>query len=118
MSEQSVVIALARCVHSRSNFGVRLELKAHRTWVADWAFPLKESAARKEGYDRTRIEGRFRIDTAYPGCPFCSAHFLVQCECGRVSCVSGASEVIRCPWCGNEGRISGRASSLGVGKDR
>jgi hypothetical protein len=118
MEEKSVAIAVARCTHSRSHFGVRIELKAISTWVADWAFALKESSARKEGYDRTRIEGRFCIGDAYPGCPFCSARSLVQCECGRVSCLADNSTVSRCPWCGHEGHAGGQASSLGVGSDR
>ncbi len=118
MVETSVAIAVARCTHSRSQFGVRIELKAPRTWVADWAFVLNESAAHKEGYNRTRIEGRFCIDDVYPGCPFCSAHALVLCDCGRVSCLSRESAVVTCPWCGKQGQVGGQPSSLGVANDR
>ena len=113
-----VVIAIAKCTQSRSPFGVRIEMKAPHTWLADWAFALKEKAARKEGYDQTRIEGRLGIDKEFPGCPFCSAQSLVQCDCGRITCLSHNSATVTCPWCGNQGRVSGKARSLGVGKDR
>jgi hypothetical protein len=118
MAMKSVAVASARCMHSRSHFGIRIELQAPKTWVVDWAFPLKETSGHKEGYDRTRVEGNFTIGDAYPGCPFCSARSLIQCECGHVSCISDMTTLARCPWCGNQGRVSGQAHALDMARDR
>ena len=71
MITPKVVIIMARCSHSKQSFGIRLEEKLTSQWMADWAFPIKEVAAKREGYDKSEIAGSFSVDDAYPGCPHC-----------------------------------------------
>lgn len=113
----NVVIVMARCNHNRQPFGSRFEEKARGQWLADWAFALKETAARKEGYDRNEIVGVFGFDRAYPGCPHCHAISLFKCGCGRVACWDGDRNSVTCPWCGSIGKVSGPVHSLNGGDD-
>ncbi len=114
----NVVIVMARCGRTRQSFGIRLEEYAPRQWGADWAFAVKEDAARREGYDRAVISGSFGFADTYPGCPSCHAKSLFKCSCGGVACCPGEAQTVHCPWCGEKGEISGSADSLSVGGDR
>lgn len=117
--QPNVVIVLARCRHSRQPFGVRFEEFRPGAWVADWAFPIKESAARREGYDRATIEGGFAYDPDYPGCPSCFARRLVKCRnCGQVMCYDGKEGVLTCPNCGASGRVTGTTGMVEVDRNR
>lgn len=69
----NVSIVMAVCSKTKKHFGIRLEERSRKTWVATWAFPLKESAGKREGYDKTKITGTFYLDFTYPGCPHCEA---------------------------------------------
>lgn len=113
----NVVIVLARCAHSAEPFGVRFEQQG-RAWIADWAFALRESVARREGYEATRLDGSFGFAHAYPGCPYCESSGLVKCGCGRVACWNGRSRRVFCPWCGSSGTLHGAIRSLDAGSDR
>jgi hypothetical protein len=113
-----VVIVLARCSQNRQGFGIRFEEKAASRWSADWAFAIKETTARKEGYDRAEIRGAFGSDPAYPGCPHCGARGIFKCNCGKVACWDGERRVVTCPWCGSTGGLSGHVESLRAGNDR
>lgn len=116
----NVVIVTARCSHNRQGFAIRFEQKAHGQWIADWAFAVKETLARKarkEEYDRSEITGAFGFDAAYPGCPHCRAKGVFKCGCGKVACWDGERGAITCPWCGARGKLSGHIESLGAGGD-
>ncbi len=113
-----VVIVIARCRHSHQTFGIRFEAKQSNTWIADWAFAIKEVAAKREGYDRGKIEGNFHFDAAYPGCPNCHATGIFKCPCSKVACWDGESGRVTCPWCRSTSQISGQIESLRVGRDR
>jgi hypothetical protein len=95
----NVAIVLAACCASRQPYGIRFEEKVPGQWVANWAFAIKESAAKKEGYDRGAINGAFGFDPAYPGCPACRASSFFQCGCGGRGCWDGESLRVTCPWC-------------------
>ena len=113
----NVVIVLSRCSRSRQPFGIRFEEKGRNCWIADWAFPLKETTARREGYDRGEIAGSFTFDPAFPGCPSCRASSFFKCgACGKVNCWANET-VITCSWCGNRGGIEGQVDRLGAGGD-
>lgn len=114
----NVVIVLARCARERGNFGIRLEEVSRGTWVADWAFPVKERTARKEHYDRGEVRGNFSFAPAYPGCPCCRAISAFKCACGKLSCWDGVARVVHCPWCGNRGELGGTVDSLSTSGDR
>ena len=113
-----VVILLARCRHSKTSFGIRLEEKRPAEWGADWAFPIQERSAAREGYDRTHIAGSFTVDPAYPGCSHCEAKGYFKCCCGKVACWDGQESPAVCPWCGEIVEISGFIDNLIAGSDR
>lgn len=113
------MIVLARCGKGRSNFGIRFEEKGRGQWVANWSFAIKETAAKKEGYDKGEISGTFIFDEIYPGCAYCRAHSILKCGCGKVSCWDGEKRGrVTCPWCNFQGEIGGPAESIGAGKDK
>lgn len=93
------VVVLARCTATRRPFGMRFEEKGRATWIVDWAFPMPETTAKREGYDRNTIAGEFRTDPKYPGCPGCSARDWFRCCCGKIGCWSGTDRHVTCPWC-------------------
>ena len=68
--EKEARIALCKCQEGRKIYGVRFE-KIAENWKYTWAFPIKESSAKREGYDNTKIIGNIYPDTKYPGCPYC-----------------------------------------------
>jgi hypothetical protein len=117
----NVVVVIARCRTSGSGniFGIRVEEKGQSQWIADWAFPIQEKKASKEGYANSRICGSFGIDPAlYPGCPYCHAPGFLKCGCGKIACWDGESRVVTCPWCGAKGELGGAIESLNAGNDR
>jgi hypothetical protein len=113
-----VVIVLSRCSQSRRPFGIRFEERAVGQWLADWAFSLKDDAARREGYDRSTLAGTFGFEADFPGCPSCRAKSCFKCGCGKVGCWDGQQPTVICPWCGTTGRLEGCIKSLSVGGDR
>jgi hypothetical protein len=94
-----------------------MEELSKRNWVGTWAFKLNEAAAGREGYDRTRLEGEFSFGDVYPGCPHCKGASAYQCSCEKLSCWSGASNEVRCPWCNTSATVTGSATSLRAGGD-
>lgn len=113
-----VVIAVARCSRSKECFGVRLEMVSHNNWVVNWAFPIKESLARKEGYDRSEITGQIQLSDSYPGCPYCNIKSIFKCSCGKIGCHHGETREVTCPWCNEKCRIEGEIDSLTISDDR
>ncbi|MDR1604411.1 MAG: hypothetical protein LBS10_06430 [Gracilibacteraceae bacterium] len=96
-------VILAKCsVHNRT-FGIRVE-KRGNDWVSTWAFPIDESKAKREGFDKTKITVSFVPADDYPGCPYCGSNDLIQCGCGRIICrregMTFGNHSFRCPWCG------------------
>ncbi|HEY9605898.1 MAG TPA: TerY-C metal binding domain-containing protein [Allocoleopsis sp.] len=118
MTSPKIVIVLTKCSFAKQSFGIRFEEKLSGQWVADWAFAIKESAAKREGYDRSKVAGTFGFDSAYPGCPFCKASGIFKCGCGKVACWDGEHRTVTCPWCGATSTITGQIESLSAGRDR
>jgi len=117
----TAAIVMARCTNRKLSFGIRWESSKPKRWVANWTFVIKESSATREGYDKVKIKGRFKLDDAYPGCPHCGATGIVTCGCGKSCCWTGQSEEIICPWCGKEIYVLGwgwGGGSLFGGSDR
>src|SRR5690348_10534083 len=104
----NVVIVVARCNRTKDLFGMRFEEKSRHRWVADWAFPILETMARKEGYDRNQIQVSFDFDYDYPGCPDCHAGSIFQCSCDKIACWQARRLpcVETCPWCGAQVTLS------------
>ncbi|GAB2618144.1 hypothetical protein Aab01nite_31790 [Paractinoplanes abujensis] len=118
MSRPNVVAMISRCSTARQPFGIRLEETGRRNWMVTWAFPVKESTAGKEGYDRSSIDGSFSTTDDYPGCTSCGATSLVLCNnCSKLGCWRGDQRVYTCPWCGSSGVVEGEITSLQAGRD-
>lgn len=119
MSHQrpQVVVVIARCRHRAENFGIRLEEKSGGQWEADWAFPIGEASAKREGYNQTRVAGSFAIGRDFPGCPSCESNSFFKCSCGKIACWDEARQVT-CPWCRQVIQLSGAIDSLDAGADR
>lgn len=93
-------IILSKCPKSNKLYGMRVE-KRNDDWVRTWAFPLSESQASHEGYNKNVISGSLDAVDNYPGCPYCEAFgFVVHgINCGKMSCYHG-EESMKCEWCG------------------
>jgi transposase-like protein len=114
-----VVIVIAKCISFRQNFGIRFENRNdHNEWVGTWAFPIKESVAKKEGYNKNVITGSFTFSSEYPGCPYCKSVGLIKCSCNNIGCWDGETDTITCPSCGKTSRIIGEIDSFQSGYDR
>jgi hypothetical protein len=112
-----VVIVMARCSSTRGAFGIRME-QMHGHWTATWSFALKEAAAAREGYDRTRLAGPFGATDEYPGCPGCRLMGWAQCgRCSRLSCYDGHATSHTCPWCGTQLQMEGTIDRIDAGRD-
>jgi hypothetical protein len=114
----NVVIVISHCNRTRESFGIRFEEKVEGEWAADWAFPVREALAKKEGYDQATIGGIITRDYEYPGCPYCKNDSFFQCGgCDKVSCYNSSFSVSTCGWCGNRGPVEGSIKKLKAGGD-
>ena len=113
-----VVIAAVRCLKTGKLYGIRFEEKSRNRWIGDWAFPLKENQAGKEGYDKTTIAGSFDFGETYKGCPYCESKGIFKCSCGKINCWDGVVKFVTCRWCGGKGELSGSIESINSGSDR
>jgi len=93
-----VNIVIAKCCKHNQTFGLRLE-KINNNWLRTWAFKIKESSVKREGYDKNPINGTLMPMPSYPGCPYCKADNVVLCGCGKVSCYLSESKSVYCYWC-------------------
>ncbi len=103
----NVAIVMARCCQTKQYYGIRFEERSQGHWVGDWAFAIKETMGKKEGYDRVEVKGIIELAEGYPGCPHCENMSIVQCSCQKVGCWDGVSLYFTCPYCGDTGSIDG-----------
>lgn len=68
-----------------------------------WAFPIKESSAKHEGYDPSSVSGNIIFADEYPGCPYCGGRNMTVCSCGHLNCTIVTNGVFTCEWCGTQG---------------
>ena len=115
---RNVVIVMGKCGATQKGYGMRFERRGGANWVATWAFSIKESLAKKEGYENSNIEGSFSFDEKFPGCPYCSSKSFFACSCGKVSCWDSEARIVTCPWCKKSAEIGGQVTSLTAGGDR
>jgi len=102
---KEAVVLLAKCPEFHKIYGIRTELLTPNRWQLTWAFPIKETSARREGYDQTSINGSLEFSSEYPGCPYCHSHQITVCSCGRVSCTVLKNDRAVCGWCGRRGEL-------------
>ena len=108
MSElKEAVIVLAKCAHSHKTYGMRVEKNGKDNWNVTWAFPIKESSAKREGYDKTTVKGNIQFSNEYPGCPYCGGTELTVCSCGHLGCTVVNNGIYTCEWCGSQGQLGG-----------
>lgn len=94
------VILLQKCSQTKKTFGNRVEERSPGKWYKNWAFPIRESKARNEGYDKSSINGMLYSAEEHPGCPYCGSRSSVLCgTCKRLTCWHGEKEM-SCQWCG------------------
>lgn len=113
-------IAMCKCKEiSGKTYGVRFQ-KADKGWIYTWAFEMKESVAKREGYDNTEITGSISPSEDYPGCPYCSAEYFTICgACHHLNCRIDTGKTFTCDWCGNTGLIIGyKGFGIASGGDR
>lgn len=103
MGVEATVI-IAKCVNTKKIYGIRVE-RRNNDWHKTWAFKINEKSAKREGFDKTVIHGKFRADDEYNGCPYCGSREFTKCGCGKISCWNG-EKIVRCAWCGAKGEIS------------
>lgn len=114
----NVVVVMGRCCRSSEGFGMRFEGRSWQQWEANWAFPIQERLARKEGYDQSEIKGNILLANEYPGCPYCGNASVIRCaRCERVSCYDGQLHTASCGWCGWRGPVAGYIDRLSAGGD-
>ena len=99
------VVRIAKCGERHKTYGMRLEKTGYDRWLTTWAFPIKESSAKREGYDKVQVKGDISFADDYPGCPYCGDHGLTLCSCGHLSCTILRNNIFTCEWCGTQGRI-------------
>lgn len=106
--EPEARIAMCKCKEAKGmTYGVRFQ-RAGDGWKYTWAFKMKESSAKREGYDNTQIMGNIYPDDSYPGCPYCSTKYFVVCgACQHLNCNIKTGETFTCDWCGNTGTLGG-----------
>jgi len=117
MTLRHIVIATMRCAKTSRWAAIRFERAGDNAWAATWCFAIKEVSARREGYETTRMDGRFGVSSEYPGCPECGAKQFFLCSCGKLACWTGESKQVTCPWCQQSGELSGEISSIAGGSD-
>ena len=100
------VVLIAKCGENHKTYGMRLEKIGCDQWLTTWAFPIKESSAKREGYDKVQVKGDIAFGDDYPGCPYCGGHGLTLCPCGHLSCTILKNNIFTCEWCGSKGQIS------------
>jgi hypothetical protein len=113
------VVALCKCKESKKTYGARFERTGANSWAYTWAFPIKEDAARREGYTGTTINGNVQPALGYPGCPYCGAMTFVVCQCGKLNCNISTGGPFTCAWCGLTGELNAYAGDgITSGGDR
>ena len=103
--ENEAVVVLSKCAEVHKTYGIRTEKAGPNHWKFTWAFPIKESSAKREGYDKTSISGNIEVGSEYPGCPYCGQRKFTLCDCGHLNCTILKNGIFTCEWCGTQGTI-------------
>ena len=103
---RDAVVLLCKCGKVHKTYGIRTEKLSGKRWSMTWAFPIRESVAKHEGYDKVSVSGDVSMTDEYPGCPFCGQRNITVCECGHISCTVVRGGIFTCEWCGAQGRIA------------
>ncbi len=110
---KEVKIITARCDKTKKLYGMRVEQTNRNEWSITWAFPIKESSAKSEGYTKNTMNGSFSLCEEFNGCPHCGNPSFWKCGCGALTCWDGHTEYVKCPSCGDGGYLDGTIDSMG-----
>ena len=116
-ANNEAIIVLCKCGEHHKTYGIRAEKRGRDTWMCTWAFPIKESAAKHEGYDKSSMRGSIAFSEEFPGCPYCGGRNWTVCSCGRLNCTIVKNNLFICEWCGAQGKIgkyAGESITAGV----
>ncbi len=117
--KREATVAVCKCKETHKIYGVRFEKVSEGHWKYTWAFPMKESTAKREGYDGTLIDGLIEPAEEYPGCPYCGSRYFVVCACGKLNCNISTGNAFTCEWCGFTGFLTGyEGDGFQAGGDR
>lgn len=95
-------VLLARCMENKSLYGITIEKKNDNTWDMKYSYPISETRAKSEGFDKTVITADVIADPCYKGCPNCGRRGFVRCGfCGKITCYDD-EESLECGWCGRD----------------
>jgi len=112
------LVVLGKCAEVHKTYGIRAEKVASKHWRLTWAFPIKDSSAKREGYDKVSIGGNIDMAIEYPGCPYCGQKYFTVCSCGHISCTILKDGIFTCEWCGAQGTIgSYTGQNISAGSD-
>lgn len=101
-----MIAVMCRCSETNKLFGIRFDTKNGKKLEAEWAFPLKEGAEKREQGFSSSVSGRFEISSEYPGCPHCENTTFFMCgKCKKLACWDGKNSHVICPHCGFEGDL-------------
>jgi len=75
-NEQEIraAVGIAKCPVTGKIYGVRVEERTNKKWVATWAFSIKPEVAKREGYSTNQFPPDILYENTYPGCPYCKKH--------------------------------------------
>ncbi|MBQ5921954.1 MAG: hypothetical protein IIW91_01240 [Alistipes sp.] len=106
MNGIEATVALCKCGETKKIYGVRFQRMESGNWKYTWAFPMRSTTAKREGYDNTIIEGMIEPEMEYPGCPYCGTKYFVICSCGKLNCNIGHNNRFTCGWCHTSGTLT------------
>lgn len=100
------MVVMAYCQTCKQPFGITVQ-KIGKDFAFDWAFKINPSSAKREGFDKNKVNGNIFNTDHYPGCPHCGAETWFQCgNCKKFVCMRPGQKVVKCPECGNEGEVT------------
>ena len=105
-------IIYGACATSARPLGVRFENRGGN-WVLHWSFRADSTAiqsATQQAINMTNLT----VAEVFRGCPYCSNHEFVFCDCGSSVCWDGESTTLFCTICHTEGQL-GSIDNLDAG---
>ena len=100
------LVVLSKCGEVHKTYGIRTEKKSVDSWAFTWAFPIRESSAKREGYDKSSIRGNIQCTEEYPGCPYCKQRNFIFCSgSGHINCYVVKGDTFTCEWCSMQGKL-------------
>ena len=92
-----MIAVMCRCFETNKLFGIRFDTNNGKKWEAEWAFPLKEGANKREKGYTNLVKGSFDVGEEYLGCPNCGNPTFFLCRvCGKISCRDGKTSHVVC----------------------